>query len=375
MKKRNLKTEALIIAEITGSITSEESAVLDELRQTSAEVRALSEHMHSILDPQMGEIGEVRNTSAAKIMEMGNAQLEERSRVRRMVVASLAVAASLIGVVLILLNYPERKDRVNALFGNGQNVWLDLDKQVVALSGQRSQVNADGSFSYNKNTKTLLIADIVDDNDSIKLIVPWGREYTVMLSDGTTVQMNSGSVLSWTKNFGNGTREVSLRGEAFLQVAENVQKPFRVHLQKEVVEVLGTSFNVRAYAWNDLQVALVTGTINVKGEGLQIQLKPGQEVVYKNNRLEAQPSDTAKVLEWKQRTVDFSDAGTEDVKKAVMRYYGEKVSFHPGIKERRTRIVIDREMPVEVFLKQYALVNNLRYSVQDGVHQLSLPGE
>ena len=370
MKKRNLKTEALIIAEITGSITSEERVELQELMRTSSEVRALSEKMHKVLDPQISEILQIRTTSAERIIEMGNAQLHKKGRIRRIVAISLA-AACLMGTLFTVFYYSGQKNKPEALFAKSQSVWLDLNRKVIALNGQGGEIDASGSFTYN-GTETLPIAEVVGGKDSVKLIVPWGREYKIKLSDGTLVHMNSGSVLSWPAGFGKGKREVSLRGEAFLEVAKNEQA-FIVHLQNEIVEVLGTSFNIKSYNEKELQVSLLAGNVHVKGKGGSVDLEPGQEAVYKGERLQVQPSDIKKVEEWRERVIDLPDARIADVERAVIRYYGEKVEFDPAIGERRARVSIDRDMPVEIFLKQYALVNNLRYSKEDGIYRLSLP--
>lgn len=370
MKNRNLKTEALIIAEITGSITIEEKAELDDLMKASSEVRALSEEMHKVLDPEIGEISKIRNTSAKKIIELGNAQLHQRSRIRRLITVSFA-AACVAGVLLAVFLYTGRNNKTEMLFAKGQNVWLDLGKKVIALSGQGGVLNAAGSFNYNGD-KTFLISDVVDGNDSIKLIVPPGREYKIKLSDGTLVHLNSGSVLSWRAGYGNGRRDISLRGEAFLEVAKDDRAPFRVHLPNETVEVLGTKINVKAYNERSLQISLIDGSINVSRKEQRVHLKRGEEVVYSNEQLKVQPSDTSEVLKWKQPTIDLLDAGVEDIEKAVTRYYGEKVEFDPAIRGKRTRVSIDRDMPVELFLEQYALVNGLKYSKEDGIYRLSL---
>ena len=369
MKNRNLKTEALIIAEITGSITNEERVELQELMSTSSEVRALSEYMHKVLDPNIGEISEVRNTSAEQVIELGNARLQKQWRIRR--IMAVAVAACLVGTLLMVFLYTGRNNKTEMLFAKGQNVWLDLGKKVIALNGQGGVLNAAGSFNYNGD-KTFLISDVVDKDDSIKLIVPPGREYKMKLRDGTLVHLNSGSVLSWRAGFGNGSRDISLRGEAFLEIAKDDNAPFRVHLPNETVEVLGTKINVKAYNERSLQISLIDGSINVNRKEQRVHLKRGEEVVYSNDQLKVQPSDTLTVLKWKQPTVDLLDAGVEDIEKAVIRYYGEKVEFDPAIRGKRTRVSIDRDMPVELFLEQYALVNGLKYSKEDGIYRLSL---
>ncbi len=373
MKKRNLKTEALIIAEITGSITDDERAELEELMKSSSDVRILSEDMHKVLEPNMKDISEVRNTSAEKIIELGNARLHTQGRVRRMFTISVSVAAAcMVGAFFAVFYFSGQDNRPEVLFGKGQSVWLDLDDEVIALNGQHGEINEEELFTYNGD-KTISIAGAVGKNEVVKLIVPWGREYKIRLSDGTLVHMNSGSVLSWYTGFGNGKREVSLSGEAFLDVKENASQPFIVHLRNETVVVLGTSFNVRAY-YNEkpLQISLITGSINVKGGQQSVHLKPGQEAVYINDRLQAQLSDTSAIMEWKRRMIDLPDAGVEDIEQAVTRYYGEKVEFDDAIREKRTAAVIDREQPVEVFLERYARANDLKYSKENGIYRLSL---
>ncbi|PWV56256.1 FecR family protein [Chitinophaga sp. S165] len=373
MKNRNLKTEALIIAEITGSITDEERAELEELMKSSSDVRVLSENMHKVLEPKMKEISEVRNTSAEKIIELGNARLHTRGRVRRMFTIAVSVAAAcMVGAFFAVFYFSGRDNGTEALFGKGQNVWLDLDEKVIALSGQHGEINTDELFTYNGD-KTISIAGAVGKTEAVKLIVPWDREYKIRLSDGTLVHMNSGSVLSWHPGFGNGKREVSLSGEAFFEVKENASQPFIIHLRNETVEVLGTSFNVRAY-YNEkpLQISLITGSINVNGRQQSVHLKPGQEAVYINDQLRAQLSDTTAIMEWKRRMIDLPDAGVEDIEKAVARYYGEKVEFDDAIQGRRTAAVIDRDQPVEVFIERYAQANGLKYSKENGIYRLSL---
>jgi hypothetical protein len=91
--KINPRAEALIIAEITGSITSEESAELAELRNKSSAVKALSEGMHMVLDPDIVEISKVMVT-AEQIIDKGNAQLAKMRRVKGFLARMLKFNAS-----------------------------------------------------------------------------------------------------------------------------------------------------------------------------------------------------------------------------------------------------------------------------------------
>jgi len=69
----------------------------------------------------------------------------------------------------------------------------------------------------------------------------------VLLPDGSTVTLNSMARISYPEKFRAGKREVLLSGEAFFKVKRNPQKPFMVRIEeKAIVEVLGTSFNIRS---------------------------------------------------------------------------------------------------------------------------------
>jgi ferric-dicitrate binding protein FerR (iron transport regulator) len=114
----------------------------------------------------------------------------------------------------------------------------------------------------------------------------------IALSDGSTVLLQPGSRLSFEARFSGSTRKVYLTGDAFFDVAKDKQKPFIVHANKLVVQVVGTSFNVSSAA-NALygRVAVKTGIVNVftlsnylkqedKGTADMVTLTPNQQVTY-----------------------------------------------------------------------------------------------
>lgn len=69
----------------------------------------------------------------------------------------------------------------------------------------------------------------------------------VSLPDGSSVILQKGSRISYRRSFVNSTREVTLAGEAYFEVAKDARHPFIVRTSELVTKVLGTSFNVRAY--------------------------------------------------------------------------------------------------------------------------------
>jgi hypothetical protein len=96
------------------------------------------------------------------------------------------------------------------------------------------------------------------------------------LPDGTKVSLNRGSKISYPSTFEGQTREITLQGEAFFDVAHDAQHPFIIHAQGADIKVLGTSFNVNAYS-KQVKVWVKTGKVQVKKSASVIQLLPGEQ--------------------------------------------------------------------------------------------------
>jgi ferric-dicitrate binding protein FerR (iron transport regulator) len=116
-----------------------------------------------------------------------------------------------------------------------------------------------------------------------------GERKKVLLPDSTTVHLNSGSRLSYNKDFGNGNREVKLSGEAFFEVTKDAAHPFLVNTSRMMVKVLGTVFNVKAYdTKEDIETTVVEGKVEVSlKDGLEkkVILLPSEKISLKNNRM------------------------------------------------------------------------------------------
>ena len=111
-----------------------------------------------------------------------------------------------------------------------------------------------------------------------------GQKSQIILSDGTKVWLNSETVLKYPAAFNGEQREVFLEGEAFFEVQKKDNKiPFLVKTSDIDIEVLGTSFNVMAYADEEtIETTLVEGSINLVRKGLKPS--PDQNVILKPNQ-------------------------------------------------------------------------------------------
>lgn len=124
-----------------------------------------------------------------------------------------------------------------------------------------------------------------------------GSRTHLTLPDGTKVWLNAGSRLTYGKSYNAATREVNLTGEAFFDVAHNVQKPFLIHTARIDIQVLGTSFNIKSYPTDrTTEATLIHGSIEVS-----IKARPSEKIILKPNEKLVIANDDSTLLRFKPR--------------------------------------------------------------------------
>ncbi|WP_242917226.1 FecR family protein [Pontibacter liquoris] len=157
-----------------------------------------------------------------------------------------------------------------------------------------------------------------------------GVKKTILLPDGSKIKLNAGSKVSFLESFAAQTREITLQGEAFFEVAKDKQRPFIVHTGSISTQALGTSFNIDYRLYDStITVALATGVVKVEKEnqGQQRQLSrltPGQQLFYDkaSQQYTVSPFDREKVLGWTRGVLHFDGADREQVIRALENWYG-----------------------------------------------------
>lgn len=159
------------------------------------------------------------------------------------------------------------------------------------------------------------------------LRVPRGGEYSITLSDGTIVYLNAESELRYPVKFVGEDRRVYLSGEAYFDVVHDKAHPFVVDVKNSTVMVLGTSFDVRAYADEDeVLTTLVQGSVRFSAGKESVILEPGEQVVLdKSGRLETREVDTYLYTAWKDGVFAFKRQRLEEIMKVVARWYDVNV--------------------------------------------------
>ena len=130
----------------------------------------------------------------------------------------------------------------------------------------------------------------------------------VTLPDGSQIMLNRYSSLTYPKRFKGDSREVTLNGEGFFNITKNPNKPFIVTAEMMKVQVLGTQFNIEAYANNpDVKTTLIEGSVMVSIDSTdeQMILHPSESAIYnkKNKTLElAVEDETVATMAWQSNS-------------------------------------------------------------------------
>jgi len=194
-----------------------------------------------------------------------------------------------------------------------------------------------GSVVLNNNSVIRLDSD--GKNVLNQLVIPYGNQSKVLLSDSTIVWLNAGSHLIYPSVFNDDTREVMLFGEAYFEVAKNPEKPFIVKTSDLDIKVLGTKFNVSAYAEdNVIQTVLAEGSVEIKrnNHGFfsdEMILKPNQLASFNKKTHESKTFevDASYYTIWIQGLLSFDEIDFNRIVKKVERFYNIKIRFDEPI--------------------------------------------
>lgn len=214
------------------------------------------------------------------------------------------------------------------------------------------------------------------------IVTPKGRQYRVVLPDGSKVWLNAASRLVYPVAFAHDRREVEIAGEAYFEVEKASRWPFVVKTKSQQVEVLGTHFNVSAYDDdNDVKTSLVEGAVKVsaidpsatfnerEANTESIILKPGQQAVTHMGKrnLKITEVDPYEVVLWKDSLFTFHNEEISAVMKKVSRWYDVEVHYLDGMAGKRIGGGIPRFEHVEELMDALQATGVLHYQMKGGV--------
>lgn len=201
----------------------------------------------------------------------------------------------------------------------------------------------------------------------IKKTTSAGEKMELTLSDGTKIWMNSSSEVVFPEKFESDKRTVTVKGEAYLEVAHDSLRPFTVGTEGLLTTVLGTSFNVNAKEAGKTKIALMSGKVSVSSSREEVVMSPGEMLDFEGTTESMRVVDfkPSEVLAWKDGVLLFQKASLEEVKNALEEWYGVQIVVEnsSGVKWQFSGEY--RQQTLEEVLESISFIQSFEYELHD----------
>ncbi|ACU61940.1 FecR family protein [Chitinophaga pinensis] len=243
--------------------------------------------------------------------------------------------------------------------GTDKAVLTLADGSVVSLDSMGKQQLVQGNSTVQQQGGTLQYkADARAAGTSFNtLTTPRGGQFRVVLPDGTAVWLNAATSLRYPTAFNGNERVVTLRGEAYFEVAKDPQQPFRVQVDdRATVEVLGTNFNIHAYSdESPISTTLLDGKVVMKtgdDPDRRVVLNPLQQAVADNGKVVLNRTvNIDQVMAWKNGMFNFDGLDLRQVLQQIARWYDVEIVFEGKIPTRKFGGEIQRDLSLQQVLR------------------------
>jgi transmembrane sensor len=268
--------------------------------------------------------------------------------------------------------------------GNGKIINLSDTKTGVVINNDKLAYNDGTNINDPSLAKAISPGGRESNTQMLTASTPRGGTYQVILPDGTKVWLNADSKLEFPSKFGkNEQRIVRLSGEGYFEVVHNAKQPFKVKSKGQVVEDIGTEFNINAYG----DEAVVRTTL-VEGSARVIQvvapatreiasaqsgrprndvvLKPNQQaVVSGSSRIAVKDVDVSTVVDWKNGEFVFDKEPLEQILQKVARWYDVDIT---DLRKQKNNITFTGKMSrydnISKVLSKLALTDEVNFKIE-----------
>ncbi|ODS83304.1 MAG: hypothetical protein ABS46_06880 [Cytophagaceae bacterium SCN 52-12] len=329
MKRNSLQELA---AKVSDGIATE-----SELAEYTAWYRSRESSFEQWDEARLGPPGD-RQARLLRVISQRIHRLRTLHFIRRWIPYAAAVVFVLVIAWVAIIPRQPAVERIGAadIQPGGTRATLTLsDGKAISLDEARSGiVISDQAITYNDGP---LIVPWSEDGkkdlpgELLTLSTPRGGTYQVTLSDGTKVWLNAASSLKYPLHFDGNERHVDLVGEAFFSVTPSAST-FRVSTAGQIIEVLGTRFNISAYPDEPLsRTTLVEGSVQVRIPGAKSAaganriLSQGEQAVTGGSGIDVLQVDTESYTSWKDGFITLDHLDIASVVRQLERWYD--VSF------------------------------------------------
>lgn len=308
-----------------------------------------------------------------RILHAIHETIEPAGKKRRLLVLPVwkkwtAIAASLIVIsagVYYLMNHlslPEKDSLVQqhtykndvAPGHNGAVLTLSDGKEIVldsssngllAMQGNIKIEKKDGQIAYNGRNGAVLYNHVSTNK---------GRQWVVVLPDGSKAWLNAASSIHYPLTFNSNERLVEITGEVYFDVVHNDRQPFRVKVADQLIEDIGTQFNINAYANEDMiRTTLVEGAVKLSNTIGSVFIHPGQQafVNASSKKIQVAETNVEDVVAWKNGFFAFRNSDIYAVMRQLARWYDVDIRYEGAPAHQRFSGKIDRNLSLAQVLQ------------------------
>ncbi|WP_316822632.1 FecR family protein [Pedobacter gandavensis] len=259
-------------------------------------------------------------------------------------------------------------DKAMLTLSDGSKISLtDIKSGEIAVqSGLRISKSEDGQIVYTSEPK--LKSNQQEESTAYNIIeTPSAGKFQIVLPDGSLVWLDAESSLKYPVVFAGNERKVELTGQAYFEVAKSKGKSFKVWSKNQEVEVLGTHFNVNAYADQSATITtLLEGSIKLNSKNTKTSklLKPGQQGVLTGNGIDVEEVDVSQAVGWKNGFFIFEKEEVATVLRQLERWYDVDISSEGSFDNIKIGGTISRSKSLSEVLRVLQLTRKIKFKIE-----------
>jgi len=298
------------------------------------------------------------------------------------VAAAVTLLLILVGGLYIYRHQPLPPEglSVKQVHGSSKDIQPGGNKAILTLaSGERIALDSTRSgiiarqgaskvMKHGNNQLTYSDSGHGEDEIAFNTITtPRGGQYSLILSDGTKVWLNSASSLKFPIAFSNGKREVTLTGEAYFEVAHVDHRPFRVHAGSLEVEDIGTHFDIMAYQDEAaVKTTVLEGAVRVSRGKQSRLLRPGEQAIVGGENsatILVRKEDSEDAIAWKNGYFSFNSTEITEIMKQISRWYDVNIVYRDSIRGYLNGH-IRRSVTISHVLEMLELTGEIKFRIE-----------
>ncbi len=344
--------------------------ILQKLNMLSIDDKASNKSVEFIQKQYINLLDDSSSTqkSSTKVI-----QLKSYHKYAAAVVVLFAIAASVFFFTGTQSTFENHLAKVN--FNTSDILIQSVTDEYFKITDETNQkwltkngvfVNIDGeqiSFTASDKIDT-------DTNCNFKVVVPSGKNYQLILIDGTEVELNSNSTFTFNNATKTKERNVVLIGEAFFDVAHDKERPFKVQSSDMLVEVLGTEFNISNYPDQKYtSTTLVEGSIKVSNPQNESKIiKPGHQAkLYHNqNAIEIDIANVQTITAWTTGRMIFNNEKLENLLPKLNKWFNVEFKIEgAAINNFKFTGTLKRDNDLNHFLQMLEYTEGINYTIEN----------